>query len=319
MNINKNNTSRLIFSSMLCASLVACGSSKEEIIQEVVEDTLDGITLNAGNFQEVIETGVIGSAKLAAGVMFAGNEIDTSLMTIRSSTESSFTYNCDNTSGTLTVTKIDDTTEQWDFSNCHITSYEPDSSYDGSALIDSDIITGDFDDIGDYAYDWSVSQAVTLTNFTQTSPIDGGDAVTSNGSYILDSSNDLTTELNISTMSSTSLIIDSMDSTTLETTTYTFSDIYFDIREDIIDESLQSDLDFTADITGIGDLEITTDPALVYDTDSVLQSGTMTASTGNSSARMVASGDDDVTISIDTDNDGNFEFNVDTTWSVVSQ
>lgn len=317
MNIKKNNASKLIFSGMLCTFLVACGSSKEEIIQGVVEDTLNGITLNAGNYQEVMQTGVIDSAKLAAGVMFAGNEVDTSLMTIQSATASSYIYNCDNTSGKLTVTKIDDTTEQWDFENCHITSYDPDSMYDGSALITSDILTGDFDDIGSYDHDWSVSQTVTLSNFTQTSPINGGDANTSNGTYTLDSSNSLTTELNVSTMSSTSLIIDSMDSTTFETTTYTFSDLYYDIREDIIDESIQSDIDFTAEITDIGDIQVTTDPALVYDTNSVLQSGTLTATTGNSSAKMTATGNDNVTISVDTNNDGDFEFNVNTTWSIV--
>ena len=317
MNINKNNAFKLIFSSMLCASLAACGSSKEEIIEEVIEDTLNGVTINASNYQEVMQKGIIDSAKITAQLMFAGNEIDTSLMTISGTTESSFIYDCDNIGGELEVTTIDANTEQWDFDDCHITGYEPDSRYDGSVTINSTINSGDISDIGSYDTDWSVSQAVSMINFTQTSPIDGGDANTSNGSFNLDTSNNLLDELNISTMSSTSLIIDSVDASSGATTSYVFSDLYYDLREDIIDESLRSDLDFTADITNIGDLQMTTDPALVYDTNEVLQSGTVTVTTGNSSARMVATGDNNIEISLDIDNDGNYDVNVPTTWTNI--
>ena len=318
MDTNKNNAFKLLFSSMLCASLVACGSSKEEIIEGVIEDTLNGAVINASNYQDIMQNGVINSAKLAAGLMFAGNEIDTSLMTVSAETASSFTYDCDNLDGTVTVTTIDATTERWDFDDCHITGYEPDSRYDGSTTINSVIHSGDYSDIGSYDTDWSVSQTVTLDNFTQTSPIDGGDTNTSHGSFNLDTSNDLTTELNISTMSSTNLVIDSVSATSGETTTYDFSDIYYDLQEDIIDESLKSDLDFTADITNIGDLQMTTEPALAYDTDDLLQSGTITVTTGNSSAKMVAIGGNDVEISLDPNNDGYYDYTVSSTWAVIA-
>lgn len=314
MTINIHRTPKLIFAGMLCASLTACGSSKEEIIEEVVEDAI-----NAGNYQEILSTGVLETAKLAAGVMFAGNEIDTSIMTLDSATESSNVYRCSNTDGLLEVTLIDDTTEQWDFDNCHITYYDSDSAYDGRVLIDSEIISGDYEDIGDYNANWSVSQYVTFTNFTQTSPIDGGKANTSNGSIILDSSNSLDTELNIATMSSTNLIIDSADTTTLDTTTYTFSDLYYDLREDIIDESLDADLDFTAEVSGIGEIQVITDPILEYDTDGLLQDGMMTVLSGNSALSMVATGNDTVDISLDANNDGTYEFTISQDWDIGSE
>ena len=311
MNTNKNNSFKLICSGMLCASLVACGSSKEEII----EDTLNGAFINASNYQDIIQDGIINSSKLAAGLMFAGNEIDTSVMVVSASTENSFTYDCDNLDGTVTVTKIDETTEQWDFDDCHITGYEPDSSYNGSTTINSVIHSGAYSDIGSYDADWSVSQTITLNNFTQISPINSGDIHTSNGGFTLDTSNNLSDELNISTMSSTNLVIDSVDATSGVTTTYDFSDIYYDLQEDIIDESLKTDLDFIAEITDIGDLQMTTDPELVYDTNEILQSGTITITTGNSSAKMVALGDNSVEVSLDANNDGYYEINVPSTWT----
>lgn len=315
MNINKNNAFKLIFSSMLCTSLVACGSSKEEIIEDVIEDTLNGAVINASNYQDIMQNGIINSAKITAGLMFAGNEIDTSVMVVSDSTENSFTYDCDNPNGTLIVTKINETTEQWYFDNCHITGYEPDSSYNGSVIINSVIHSGAYSDIGSYDADWRISQTVTLNNFTQISPINSGDINTSNGGFTLDTSNDLTTELNISTMSSTDLVIDSVDATSGVATTYDFSNIYYDLQEDIFDKSLKTDLDFIAEITDIGDLQMTTDPELVYDTNEILQSGTITITTGNSSAKMVALGNNSVEISLDANNDGYYEINVPSNWT----
>ena len=101
------------------------------------------------------------------------------------------------------------------------------------------------------------------------------------------------------------------------TSVYAFSDLYYDLQENIDTEYLQSDIDFTANITGIGDAELITTTPLQFNETGVLLSGTGIVNTGNSNARMVATGNDNIEISLDPENDGSYESPISTTWSAI--
>lgn len=313
MKININNTNKLLLSSALCTTLVACGGSTEQII----EDALNGLSLNSSNYQSFVQTGVGGSATIVSQLLFATNEIDTSELIVSSYTDNSYTYNCHNQGGTFVKTTIDDDTLKMDFSNCHITDYEPDSKYDGSMTISTVVNSGSLSEVGDSDYDWDITQTINLDNFVQTSPIDGGDSNTYNGDTTIDTSNDSADNLNVITMSSTNLLVDSIDASSSSVTSYSFSDLFIERKEDTSDESSVADLDFTAEISDIGDIQVTTDTALVTDSSGLLQSGDLVTTTGNSSIKMVAIGNDNVELSLDYDNDGSYDGSVSTTWASV--
>lgn len=293
---------------VLSLGLTACGSSSDN--DDTDTGGLNGITIDANNAELVLQTGLLGAADSATNIMFAANEIDTSRLAVLEFTEDSFTYGCDNADGTLVLTTLSSDTQRWDFSNCHITEYDPDSSYDGRMTTSTTVNSGTTPVFVDYSTDWDISQAVTFENFAQRSPIDGGDTLTANGSANLDSSNNVALALNRNTMSSTNLTIDNSDADSGAVTTYTFSDIYFDFQEDTDNGSQKNDLDFTADITGIGDLQLTTDPELIYDENEDLQAGAMVATTGNSSIKITATGNDVVTVDLDVNNDGNYDLTI---------
>lgn len=309
--------SQLLLPGILATTLVACGGGGGNEV--ATESPLNGIAISATNYQGVLQNGILGSAKAVTNLMYAGNEIDLSNLSTTASTSNSITYACDNNSGTLRRITLNSNTHQWVFNNCHITNSQPSTRYDGTMVTNTVMNSGTLSDVGDLSKDWDTSQVVTLTNFTQQSPINGGDRLTSNGIINVDTSNNLSLDLNRITLSSTSLIIDSINESSAQATSYAFSNLYYDLQEDIVDKSAQNDLDFTAKITDIGDLKLTTGPQLVYDRNELLQSGTVTATTGNSTARLVAIGNDSVEISLDSNNDGVYEITVPSNWSTLSQ
>lgn len=313
MNINKQSSYKLLLTGLLGTSLAACGGSSK-----TVEDLIEGLVVDSSNYEEVFQTGLVGSAQLIGQLLYAGNEVDLEQMTVLEESENSAKIACDNVGGTLLITQVDSDTRSLDFDDCNITYSEPSVKYDGKATVSTVVNSGSLDDLGSYDTNWSATQTVLVENLSQTSPIVGGDTNTSSGNLIINASNDTSTGLNSIKMTSSDLIIDSKDADSGEVKSYAFSDLSYDIQENTTSEMYSTDLDFTADITDIGYLQLTTTDALTFNSAEVLQSGAVTVSTGSSAVKAVAQGSDVIEVSLDTDNDGDFEFSTSTTWSSIA-
>lgn len=332
MNIQLKLPYKILSTSILCSVLTACGGggSDGSIDDGIVDDGTNnpsGVsagTIDSSNYLSVFQTGVTGSAKLLQKVMFTGDDIDPEILMILNSTATSRTYACNNTGGTILVEEVDSETQAWSFNNCHITSYTPDTRYDGTATVVTTMSTGLVDDLGSYLHDWSAIQTLAFNNYTETSPITGGSSSTSNGIVILGSSNDLIAQSYHSSLStSTSFSIDAIDASGVATS-YNFSDIFYSLFEDTSDDTVISDLEYTANISGIGDIEVTTNTPLPvigtlwFDADGILTSGAGVVTTASSTAKMVSTaGYDSVEITLDPENDGSFEAPILTTWTAL--
>ena len=308
-------SSKLLLSAVILSTLTACGSGGSGTTTPTPTG-LNGIVINNSNYQSAFQTGVTGSFKLALQLMFAGSNIDTSRLILSSNTTSTLSYACDNQGGTLQVTNLGNNTEEWVFSDCEIADVSPSTHFQGIATIESILNSGDENNVGSYLHNWDLTQNIAFSNFIQTYPSVNGPSSRANGNIVLDSSNNLTSRINRSAMRSSNLTFDSTSVADV-TSVYAFSDIYYDLQENIDTEYLQSDIDFTANITGIGDAELITTTPLQFNETGVLLSGTGIVNTGNSSARMVATGNDNVEISLDPENDGSYESPISTTWSAI--
>lgn len=315
---NKIKTSyKLLLTTVILSTLTACGSGGGADTSVVTgTPSLNGIVVNNSNYESAFRTGVTGSFKLALQLMFAGNKINTSRLILSSNTTSTFSYACDNQGGTFQVTDLGNNTEEWVFSDCEIAEVSPATHYQGIFTIEHITNSGEEADVGSQLHNWNVTQNIVYNDFIQTYPSVNGPSSRANGNVVLDSSNNLTSRVNRTAMRSSNLTIDSTSVADV-TTTYAFSDIYYDLQDNLDTDYLQSDIDFTANITGIGDAELMTSSPLQFDDVGVLLSGTGIVDTGSSKARMVATGGDNVEISLDPENDGTYESPISTTWSAI--
>lgn len=308
---------KLLLSSILCATLAACGSGGGSDTSAISSGGLNGIVITSNNYQSAFRTGVTGSFKLALKLMFAGSIVDTSRLILSSNIANTLTYACDNqSSGTLQVTDLGNNTKEWVFDDCQVGDNATGTHYQGIAVVETIVNSGNESNIGSNLDDWNITQYLAFSNFIQTYPVVNGSSSRANGNIVLETYNDVVADVNSSTMRSTNLMLDSTNVSDV-TTNYSFSDIFYDLKEDLSDESLQSNIDFTANITGIGDIELMTNPVLQFDNEGTLLSGTGYVTTGNSKAQMSATGNDTVSIALDADNDGMYETSIPTTWCVL--
>lgn len=309
MNIKINKPSTLLMTSILCTTLTACGGGGGDTITIPA-----GFTVDRSNYESVFKSAVTGTTKLASELMFAG--VETSRLVLLGSTASEFTYACDNEQGRLNLTKIDDDTNEWVFDDCHIEEFTPGTRHDGIATVKTMMNSGDASVLGSYNDDWSATQTIFYDDYTLTSPITGGASNTSNGTVTLGSSNDATKGLYRSIMSSLDLSFDAID-TSGTATSYDFSKIYYDVLEVDSDDSLHVDIEYVANISGLGEIALDTGSALKFDDAGALVSGEGIIQAEGSSAKMVATGNDGIDISFDPGNTGAFFSGVSTTWSAI--
>jgi len=346
MKIQLKLAHRIIFTSIFCGALTACGGSDGDHFDKGTEGTdytivegssydsslLKAGTINSNNYLSVFQEGVSGSAELLRNVMFTVDVIDTdALMVLDASKVGSITYACDNIDGTMRVDQVDGGTQMWVFDHCHMTKLMPDTLYHGAVTIVTTMSSGSFANVGSYDHDWSAHQLLIFDNYTETSPSIGGSSVTSNGKAYLSSSNDITTQKYMNVLSNWSswddsetglLSIDSVNPSGVATS-YEFGDISYVFSENS-DATVYSSLEFTADISGIGSLDMTTkltSPVvglLKYDVDGNLISGAGLVRTASSTAKIISTvPGGNVEVFIDSENDGSFEAPILTTWTAL--
>ena len=316
MNNRIKTSSKLIMASILSTILVACGSGGGTDTGATNTTGLNGIVINNSNYESAFKTGVTGSFNLALNLMFSGDDIETDNLVLSSFTSTTRNYDCYNQGGTMQKTELGNNTTELVFDDCLITEFGSSSHHQGITTIKTVLNSGDGNNLDSYLHNWDITQTVTFNDYTETSPAVNGTSVRANGGMILESSNNLEDEVNRTAMRSTNLVLDSTDVSDV-VTTYAFSDIYYDLQEDIVDDSLQSEFDFTANITGLGDVDMVTNPVLQFDDVGTLLSGSGFVTTGNSVGRMVATGNDNIEISLDPENDGTYESPILTTWSAI--
>jgi hypothetical protein len=319
MNFKIKKSYKLFLAGLLCTTLTACGGGggSDPVISNN-NNGLNGVVINNSNYESVFRTGVTGSLKLTLQLIFAFDNIDTSrLILLPSSSSNTTAYQCDNPSGTLQVTDLGSNTKEWAFDDCQILDIATGTHYQGIATIETVLNSGLASQVGFEEFDWSQTQYFAFSNFIQTYPVINGPSRRANGNTIIETTNDTAQDLNRTTaMRSTNLQFDEI-AVSEAVTNYTFSDFYYNLQEDTADEDLRSTMDFTANITGIGDIDVITNPMLQFDDIGTLLSGTGFVTTGNSVARMVATGGDDIEISLDPENDGVYESPISTTWATI--
>ena len=316
MKIRIKKPAQLILASILSTTLVACGGGGGSDSAEDDTSASSGLVITNSNYEAAFKTGVAGSFEVALRLMFSGNDVDVNDLTLMSSTSSTRTYSCDNQGGTLQITALSSDTNEVVFDDCQVSSFGSSSHYQGITTVKTVVNSGSLNDIGSYNSDWDITQTISFNNYIETSPAVNGMSRRANGNMILESSNNLSDAVNQSAMRSMNLTIDLTDVSNV-TTTYSFSDIYYDLQEDIDTEYLQSDIDFTATITGIGNVDLITTTPLEFDDIGTLLSGEGHVTTGASSAKMVATGSDNIAISLDPENDETYESPIVTTWSAI--
>ncbi|MGB1309777.1 MAG: hypothetical protein ACPG47_01135 [Leucothrix sp.] len=310
MNFKKQSSYKLLLAGITCVTLTACGGSDETVIQPT------GLIVDSSNYQSAFRTGVAGTTKLSLKLMFAGNDIDPDDLTLQSSTATSKNYACDNVGGTIEITQLNSDTQEWVFNNCHTTE-TPTNRYHGTTTMKTVVNSGMAANVGSYLHDWNITQTIALNNFSQTSPITNGENSTANGTIEMTSSNSLTNNRFSTTMTSNDLSFAVVDASSA-TTNYDFSDMFYSLDEDTTAaEKVTSDIEFVGNISGLGEVSLDTNPALVFDSNGKLESGAGTVKVGQSAGKLVGTGNDGVAISLDPENDGTFEAAISTTWSAI--
>ena len=98
---------------------------------------------------------------------------------------------------------------------------------------------------------------------------------------------------------------------------YTFSDLNYLSVEDHGNDILELGLDFTAEHSDFGNMQMITFPILSIESD-LLQSGAVTLSTGASAVKLEAIGGDNIAASLDADGDGTYDLTLPSwTWSTL--
>jgi hypothetical protein len=317
MIINKKPLS-IILSSTLCLTLAGCGSSSSS--DEIIEDVLSGIAISAGNVDDIISEGLVDTHLFAADLLNLGNDVDTDFLGVDldSSTDVATTYFCD-TEGKVTVTELAETTstESYvgiNYDNC----VQNDVHYHGDVTLQTFMDTGSLSDFNDFDIDWSATQHATLTNLERTEPVSSGATNLINGDITVVSSNDFDNQTfkDQLTSSNLSYVVTASDNSE---SSYNFSDISYQTITDYANDDYMLGLDFSAEHSSFGDIHLVTEPKLSIESG-LLESGEIVFTTGTSALLLEATGGDNVTVSIDVDNNGSTDFEIpSTTWSQLTE
>jgi hypothetical protein len=324
MIINKKLVS-LTLSSIVCASLTACGGGSSSDTSGVnfnggVDDII-GIAITASNADEVLNSGIADPIKLTADLLNFGNELDIGALEVNSSTDNSVTYNCGSTvaDGTVTITEVGVTTST---STSLIVNYENCIQYDvhfnGEAEVQTTMQSGTLADFGSYDSNWSAKQSSSLTNLERTAPVSNGTTNLINGDMVVESSFISSTQVYQDHLTSSNMAFDVIASDASESS-YDFRNLSFITTEDDINNTATLSIDFIAnhasDGVSIGEMQMATDTALTLES-SVLQSGEVVFTTGVSSLLLEAVGNDNIDVALDLDGNSTYDVTLSsTTWS----
>ena len=321
MIINKKLAS-LTLSSIVCASLTACGggSSNNDTsginfnggVEEII-----GIAISQSNAEEVIANGIASPIKLTSDLLYFGNELDIDSLEIDSSTDNSATYNCgpETSDGTVTITEVGETTTTSsslvvNYDNC----IQDDVHFHGEAAIQLTMQSGTLADYGSYDDNWSATQNSSLTNLERTAPVSNGTTNLINGDITIESSNIASTQVFQDHLTSSNLSYD-VTASDASVSTYDFSNLSFVSTEDGVNNTSVLAINFIADHSDIGEMQMVTDTALTLES-SVLQSGEVVFTTGTSSLLLEAVGNDNIDVSLDLDGNSTYDVTLSsTTWS----
>jgi hypothetical protein len=321
MIINKKLVS-LTLSSIVCASLTACGGGSSSDTSGVnfnggVDDII-GIAITSSNADEIISSGIGDPVKLTSDLVFLNDALNTDGLSIDSFTENSVTYECD-TSGLMTVTGLGDTTTTsasyaYNYNNCEQYGVH----YHGDIVVTDNVQEGTLASIWSNDEDWSVIQTSELTDFERTAPVSNGTTNKINGEMIIESSYIESTQVSQSHLTSSSLFYDVISSDASESS-YDFSNLSYISIEDDVNNTATLSIDFIAnhasDGVSIGEMQMATDTALTLES-SVLQSGEVVFTTGVSSLLLEAVGNDNIDVALDLDGNSTYDVTLSsTTWS----
>lgn len=330
-----------------CFFLSACNSNNDSLPLDIAE--LDGIAIDSSNYESVLRSGLISSERLLHGLSFSLDgltRVDLNLFQeVQQSEQNLKSYNCPMSIGpgelgTLKITTVDSNTQEWLLKDCNVEN-NYDQTFTGKFLVKTIINSGniaDIDSVDRWTFDWAVTKDFSLTEFIikQSFWSGGGENYTYNGDIVItQSSNNTTGFSSQDILESSSLTVNKITFTGLETD-YTFKDLKRDavniyLSPDILDfDYAQLDLDFSANITDIGDINLMTDSALVFQEWSGILHGSYYGitdgsgliDTGASAVKFVGMGiedagfgTDDLEIYLDPENDSTFKDPILTSWS----
>ena len=135
-----------------------------------------------------------------------------------------------------------------------------------------------------------------------------------NGNITIESSNIASTQVFQDHLTSSNLSYD-VTASDASVSTYDFSNLSFVSTEDGVNNTSVLAINFIADHSDIGEMQMVTDTALTLES-SVLQSGEVVFTTGTSSLKLEAEGNDNIDVSLDLDGNSTYDVTLSsTTWS----
>ncbi len=301
-------------------AVVSCGGSGGS----TPAATLNGITIDANNYEAVLRSGVVASADTLEDLINLGDEIDPSTLDLFQINNNVSSYRCNNQDGTLQYTQINPSTIELVFTNCDLPRNSPTTRYNNKVVVEVLSSSGNVDQIPDINFNWSLTQKATFTDLTLSDPVTGGVArevnqtIVYNGDAVVLQSNTMASSSLHNQLTSSNLTVDNTDSSGNQVS-YQYSQLLYDTLSNYSNDNTDIDYDFTANITGIGDIQLTTNPVLKFVTNAAtLDSGSTVLTTGKSTVKFEATGNNAVDVSIDPENDGTFEAPITTDWNVLT-
>lgn len=310
---------------------IVLSSCKSNDDTSILVDELDGIAINSSNYETVFTHGVVNSAKLSGALSFSLDRLlsndPAALLTVQQSQTDSITYDCIGLSvrtsarsrGTLKVVTINENTEEWHLDGCLLGNY----NNTGKLLVKTTINSGILAEINSsnrFDYNWSVTRHITLTNY-RNDLYWSNEQFFYNGEVVVTWTNDLVNASVHNTIASSNLI---GESDTNAGSGNEFKYLFTHLLRDEVRKAASSilDYDFVANITNIGDIQLTVAPSLEFASGSDLIEGSGLLTTGASTLKFkgvgvgssTGAGGHDLDIYIDPENDGTFEEPIASSW-----
>ncbi len=307
-------------------TLISCGGSGGS----TPTVTLNGIVIDANNYESVFRSGVALSADIIEDLINLGDEVDPSTLDVLQTNGNVTSYRCSNQDGTLQITQVNTSTIELVFTNCDLPKNSPTTRYNNKVVVKILSSSGDVDQIPNVNFNWNLTQKATFTDLTLSNtgsgPVHGGrsasrqanQTIIFNGDAVVLQSNNIASSLVHNKLTSSNLVVDNTDISGNQLT-YQYSQILYDTLSNYSNDDTNIDYDFTANITDIGDIQLTTNPVLRFVTNVVvLDSGSAVLTTGNSTVKFEGTGNNAVDVSLDPENDGTFEAPISTDWNQLS-
>ena len=294
--------------SLLGGVLSACGGGSGSNFTAI---TLNGIAINTSNYTAVFRNGVSDLADINNYIITAVNRFDITNLNILSNTANSVTYECLNTGGWVRVNLINTNTADMLFNNCelrYLTSFD-------TAVLNNRLYTSysSQDGIVNYPFvnfDWKLVQTVSFTNLTIT---EDGITLILSGDAVITESNNVAGLQYQGRISSSNLVVNLTDGNNSRSIDY--SSLVYNSFLNTATNVSTIDFDFLADVSpDIGAIRMTTQDAFSFDANDTLQDVFTTITTGTSSMTISGEGNNNLTVAIDSQNDGTFEESIATSW-----